>query len=378
MTTLEVAQHKDRIEYANTLRGMAALAVIVSHYYGVFWLAQPAVESLTNIPALSFDGIPIPQYILWLHKLDLSNFGAYGVALFFLISGFVIPFSLHKSTWLGFLTNRIFRIYPVYIVGFTITLLAIAIGSHVSHRSWPFSHNEVLIHYIPGVRDLLWSRNIDGIIWTLEIEIKFYLICALLISLFRKNSLKVFFTPAVLFIAAILLNHFITELSQANSTFYHLSLTYIFSSQFIIFMFIGVTLNYLHIKKLPPDKAYLIISVLFLLFCIQWSIGPYKASIYTAWSYLFAIITFLFANTFQNPFRGNSIFNFFANISYPLYVIHGVAGYTALSIMLKAGVNPSTSLMFVTITAFLLAYLIHRFVELPSQVIGKRLGTGKQ
>lgn len=94
--------------------------------------------------------------------------GGYGVALFFLISGFVIPFSLRKSGFLEFLVSRMFRIVPTYFFGFTITLLAIFLCSCYFGRDWPFSYREIFIHYIPGIRDLFWTRGIDGIIWTLE------------------------------------------------------------------------------------------------------------------------------------------------------------------------------------------------------------------
>jgi len=77
------------------------------------------------------------------------------------------------------LVGRFFRIVPLYMVGFTISLAAIGATTLYFVRSWPFSPSSVAIHYVPGLRDILWSRNIDGIVWTLEIEMKFYVICAL-------------------------------------------------------------------------------------------------------------------------------------------------------------------------------------------------------
>ena len=89
-------QGNSRIDFANTLRGFAALAVVISHYYGVFWSSRAAVEAITNAPALPLETHAIPGYISWLHIFPIFNWGAYGVALFFIISGFVIPFSLQK------------------------------------------------------------------------------------------------------------------------------------------------------------------------------------------------------------------------------------------------------------------------------------------
>lgn len=362
-----------KIEFANTLRGFAALSVIVSHYYGVFWSSRAAVEALTNSPALPLETHPIPHYISWLHFFPLFNWGAYGVALFFIISGFVIPFSLQKMSWISFLVNRVLRIMPIYIIGFSITLFAIFVSGRWFLREWPFSLGEVLIHYIPGVRDILWSRDIDGIVWTLEIEIKFYILCAILIGFFRLQSLKVFIASIVLLVFAIFLNQIIPVWANTNPSAWKLAMVYITISQYIIYMFIGVVFHYLYREKLNANKAYLGIGCLFAVFCIHWSSGPYTASLGVAWSYGFALLTFSFAYTFPTLFKSNRLVDFFANISYPLYVIHGVAGYVLLRIMLDAGFKTWISLLIVTFGSFLLSYVLHRLVERPMQKISKNM-----
>jgi peptidoglycan/LPS O-acetylase OafA/YrhL len=223
-----------KIEFANTLRGFAAVCVVISHYYGVFWSSRGAVEALTNSPALSLEAHPIPTYISLLHVFQLFNWGSYGVALFFIVSGFVIPFSLQRMGWFIFSVNRVLRIMPTYFVGFSVTLLAIFLSGKYFVREWPFGLEEVLIHYIPGLRDLMWSRGIDGIVWTLEIEMKFYLLCAILIGLFRQQSLKVFVAPVMLFVFAIGLNNIIPVWANSNASAWRLAMVYMMVSQYII------------------------------------------------------------------------------------------------------------------------------------------------
>ena len=219
---------KPKIAFANTLRGIAALAVVIAHHYGVFWFGRPLVVIYTNAPLLNEIAQPNPTFIEWLNLVPIFNWGAYGVALFFLISGFVIPFSLEKISRINFLINRFFRIAPTYVVGFSVCLLAVWVSSHYFSREWPFRLQEVLIHYLPGIRDLLWSRHIDGIIWTLEVEIKFYILCAIFIFWFRQKSLKVFFIPVFLFLAALYLN----EKSSAMAIMpWRLTVTYLLESQ---------------------------------------------------------------------------------------------------------------------------------------------------
>jgi peptidoglycan/LPS O-acetylase OafA/YrhL len=360
-----------KVAFANTLRGVAALSVLVNHYFGVFWLARDAVEGMINAPTLSLTASPTPTSFLWINTIPYFNWGAYGVALFFLISGFVIPFSLSKISWKGFLINRFFRLVPTYFVGFGVSLLAIYISSSYFSRAWPFLTQEVLLHSIPSLRDLTLSKPIDGIVWTLEVEIKFYLICALLIIWFRQKSLKVFLAPLLIFVIALVVNKKMLGMDEAH---WQAGATFMLESQYVIYMFIGVLFHFLHIKRIDAYKATIGISLFCLLFCIEWSIGPFGGSFILAWSYLFALVTFTLAFNFSRPFNGNSFFNYFANISYPLYVVHGVLGYVSLRIMLENNINIALSLTLTIITSLLVAWLIHILVERPTQALGKSLG----
>jgi peptidoglycan/LPS O-acetylase OafA/YrhL len=219
----------------------------------------------------------------------------------------------------------------------------------------------------------MWSRGIDGIVWTLEIETKFYFLCALLIVWFRQQSLKVFVAPVVLFALALCLNGMIPGWGNSNASAWRLAMTYMTVSQYIIYMFIGVMFHYLYREKIDANKACLGIGGLFVLFCIHWWVGPYAASFGVAWSYAAALLSFAFAYSFPNLFKSNRVFDFLADISYPLYVSHGVAGYVALQIMLDKGFKAWASLLLVTTVCLFLSWLLHVLVEDPSQALGKRL-----
>jgi peptidoglycan/LPS O-acetylase OafA/YrhL len=362
-----------RVEFANSLRGLAAVAVVFSHYFGVFWKHPEAVANLINSPALIHGQQDIPALVRWLDFTPIFNWGVYGVALFFLISGFVIPFSLTGTNGGAFGISRCLRIVPTYVVGFSMSLLALWICAAYFSVPWPYHRAEIFIHYLPGLRDLLSSRLIDGIIWTLEIEIKFYILCGLSIVWFRRGSLKVFLIPVTLFAFAALLNHAGIDRLTAFPSAYRLALALIFCLQFIVFMFVGVLFHYLYKDQISARNAALSAIGLFGLFCLQWRTGPNSASFGIAASYVFALATFVFAYAYPRFFRGNSVFNFLADVSYPLYVIHGVAGYAALRLLLDQGFKAWTALMLVTIVCLIVAWLLHRLIERPSQALGKRL-----
>ncbi|TPL49242.1 acyltransferase [Mesorhizobium sp. B2-4-4] len=349
-----------RVDFANTLRGIAAVCVLISHYTYNFWTLREAVASLAHAPVLP-EHFAFPTYLRWLHAtVPQFNWGAFGVALFFLVSGFVIPFSLRNMTWQGFLVGRLFRIIPLYMAGFSITILSIWLVGRYFGVPWPFSISEVAIHYLPGLREFFGMPSIDGIVWTLEIEIKFYLVCALGITLFRRGSIWVFAIPAAL--AAC-------EFYMVRNGFGSAAILPI---PFLIFMFIGVVFHYLHVGALTAERSLFLGASLFFGFSILLGQAmPGLASM--AWTYGFAVLVFAFAASFPQLFQRTRIGDFFADISYPLYVIHGVAGYVGLRVLLDLGVKAWLSLIIVTAGATGLAWVLHVVVETPSHNLGKRL-----
>jgi len=193
---------------------------------------------------------------------------------------------------------------------------------------------------------------------------------------FRRYSLKVFLLPIVLFLLSLCLDRLVPGWSTSNALAYRLGMTFILSSQYLIFMFTGVAFHYLYRGKIDSVRAALFVGALFALFCTHWWAGPYSAGFGVARSYAAAVLTFVFAYTFPGIFKGNRLFDFLADISYPLYVIHGVAGYVALRILLDKGVGPWPSLFVVTVGCLVASSLLHVLVERPSQALGKRLAAG--
>ena len=302
-------------EFATTLRGYAAVCVLISHYFGVYWGNQPAVSELTRAPAV--DGLGVPSYLLWLHPHQFFNWGAFGVALFFLVSGFVIPYSLEKASRLQFIVGRIFRIIPLYAVGFSITLLSIYASTLYFNGEWPYSLKQVSIHYIPGIRDLLWSINIDGIIWTLEIEMKFYVICLLGVVALKEHSIRFFVIPIGVFAVAFFLIWQEKSLSEsAYSSVYLASLAIIISAPYLVFMFIGSVFHYAYNGYINSEKTMFIILSLFMGYLIIIYNGPYHAQIISSGNYGLAILVFSFAASYPKFFASSKLSDFFANISY--------------------------------------------------------------
>jgi exopolysaccharide production protein ExoZ len=106
----------------------------------------------------------------------LASRGASGVDLFFAISGFIVCYvaAAPDFTPASFLWKRFFRIYPLNLV---VTLLMVAFvmqGIRISDDVSP-------IHVLQSILILPQAAPVNSVGWTLEYEIAFYLLAALLL-----------------------------------------------------------------------------------------------------------------------------------------------------------------------------------------------------
>lgn len=371
-----------RIAFAHTLRGWAALTVAVSHLAVGFWVAPAAVAGLTHLAAPD----PMPPLPVLSQALigatgaapgepSPFSYGPFGVGLFFLISGFVIPFSFRRQSRLGFLAGRVLRLWPTYAAGLTVTLLAVWAGGIVTGRAFPYATGHVLKHYVLGLRDLLWLPSIDGVVWTLEIEVKFYLLCALLAPWLASGRRRVLYVvPATLLLGvyALGLRHD-TWLAERPRT-YQLAWVAAVDAQFIAFMFVGTAFNFLHRGLIGRGEATAIVAALFGLSAWAGFFGYVRpGATAVACSHAVALAVFTTCFLLRRRIRGGGVIGWLADISYPLYAVHAVAGYTLMNLLTSRGVSGEAALACATAAAIGLAWLIHAVVERPTHRLATRV-----
>ncbi len=353
----------ERLEFANTLRGIAALAVLLGHYLGVFWIDRSAVAALTLAPSLpaSFGA---PAYVDWLNSIPQFRWGQFGVAMFFLISGFVIPFSLLRMDARQFAITRFFRLYPTYAVGFTVSLAALGASAWWQGAAFQIDWATVASHYVIGTRDLLGKPTLDGVIWTLEVELKFYVICALAAPLLRNSSPWVFAIPAVLAALAFALPAFLDGARLWSA---------VVNLQFLVFMFIGVALHQFYRRALAAGPGSLIVATAFVAFWVIPLVVLPGAPTIQAVSGTAALVVFIACFALRDRFRATSLTSFFADVSYPLYVVHPILGYVLIRALLEAGIPASVAVATATAIVLASAYALHRIVERPSRERGREI-----
>lgn len=156
-----------RIPELDGIRGLAALAVVIAHYFG---------EVPHGISALT---------VAWL-----------GVDVFFVLSGFLIGSIILEQRdspdfFRVFYLRRCARIVPVYATVCILTFFAVAVTAGHAWSDMPFSPG---VYTVFGANFVMSANNTDGDMWlrptwTLDVEEQFYLVLPLLLCVTPRKLL---------------------------------------------------------------------------------------------------------------------------------------------------------------------------------------------
>lgn len=148
----------DRFANLDGLRGLAALAVMLAHLCAIAMINVRSGGTATDQTLGAF----------YAYAHEYVNFGRVGVILFFLISGYLVPFSLSGPNAVrDFLISRFFRLYPLF-------WFSLAIASVLRFlMDEPLSAGLILAN-VTMIADVLGSTRLLDVYWTLAIEFGFY------------------------------------------------------------------------------------------------------------------------------------------------------------------------------------------------------------
>ena len=171
---------KHRISVINALRAFAALAVAWGHF--------------------------VAGQSKWLSPT--GKYGYLGVDIFFVISGFVIPWSLYRSGYAfrdypRFLLKRNVRLYPPYLASIAISILATNLILvplfHIPHMT--VTGRDLLLHFT-YLNDLFHVPWVNVVYWTLAIEFQWYLLVGLVMPMLASNARWLRFVSASAMVVA--------------------------------------------------------------------------------------------------------------------------------------------------------------------------------
>lgn len=165
-----------RVECLDAFRGAAALWVLWFHIYVVVYdagkasvqphAAAPAASAAPAPPAASTAG--------FLASLPLC-YGDTGVALFFVLSGFVIHYSTLRAAKLdvlAFFWRRFWRLYPAYVF----TLVVFIAGYFVVDPAGGLTSFLLHIFCLNHISDSANRLQVNTAYWSLAVEVQLYLL----------------------------------------------------------------------------------------------------------------------------------------------------------------------------------------------------------
>ncbi|MBF9770395.1 acyltransferase family protein [Enterobacter asburiae] len=324
---------------------------------------------------------------------QITNLGGVGVDIFFIISGFIMPYIIYgglykdgmtpKLTPLGFIKRRITRIWPLYLVA---TLVVVFISWLVD--SGAISQPTADFAYIfNGSRlDLMWIiktmtfMNFDkppilGIGWTLQFEFLFYFLLAglLAIGIKKANSLEFYSVCALVVFGAG------NALAHGES-----KVLITLSSQMFIEFILGMYLYRMYSAGciLPKWLAWIGIASFFPLFAFANS-GVFAYNDYSrllTWG-IPAFVIVWSALSLEGVIPHNRTFLLLGDSSYSLYLSHGISAPVFLFIWTQLDLDKTVSVVPYVIVYYIYCQVIalacYKLIEKPVNGWIKKKAYGK-
>lgn len=206
-----------RIDILDGFRTLAIIPVVFFHFF-TRW-TQP------------FNDVSLYPYG---SDYDYFLFGKLGVQFFFIISGFVIIYTLEKTKTFGqFWIRRFIRLWPTMMVASAITFAVIYFFDYAGY----FAANGQIQNFLSSItflppwkletifRGKMSFEYIDGAYWSLWFEIMFYTLCSAVFFIQTKKFFRNFILVSFLIIIGGTIADIIADTGQlfgiainANST----------------------------------------------------------------------------------------------------------------------------------------------------------------
>lgn len=342
----------ERLGNVDALRAIAALLVFFQHILGDTERVAgsgPFADAATG-------------------SLDAIDLGRLGVVLFFLISGFVVPFSIKPASPIRqFVISRVFRLYPA----FWASLLCLGAVLFVSGDGPDL---RTLIANATMAAPVFKQAWLSGVYWTLFIEILFY---ALVVAMFLSGQLYRGWLVAGL--AALLALSTAGPIAAWQAFGVSLPIQYV--GLHLSFLLSGLLLRLWLIER--QKHAPVLAAALFV---VQMAAVAMTAHYSLSGDQAFAARTLhaivlaylaafgIFIATVRHVPANTRLLGSIAAWSYSIYLFHGLANELVYSVVpLTGGWSDLLVAGAGLILTLLVSALVFRFIERPFIGLGRRL-----
>jgi peptidoglycan/LPS O-acetylase OafA/YrhL len=330
---------KFKLNNFDLLRVLAAYQVIFGHALGHFDLS----------------GIPFSGYFP-------------GVPIFFAISGFLISASWERSNSLGqYLKNRFLRIYPALWFCFFLSVFVASLTYDFTIFSfdffkWSLAQLTIGQFYNPDFFRGYGVGVINGSLWTIPVEIQFYIVIPIIYFIMNKlrwnNFVFAFFL--VLFSVINFTTYLFNPVYGEVLAFKLFSVTVIpYLNMFLFGVFLQK--NIYIVEKFLANKVFFWLGVYVISILVTENMGILNSgnSINPVSALLLTLVVISAAYSYVDKFNGILKGN---DISYGVYIYHMIFVNFLLSVNVF---GPEINVALVVLLTTVVAFLSWRFLEKP-------------
>ena len=352
-----------RVRSLDSLRGMAASLVVLSHWFLAFKLTKPRPETGATLK------------LAW-HLRFLFEQGTSAVMVFFVLSGFVLALSMrqkHDSYW-TFVLKRAFRIYPPFATAilFSAALYVLvqprtipALGYWFNGLSWSHYPDAETIAGHLGMIGTPRYQGLDNVMWTLVHEMRIAVVFPLIAWSTRR-----WLWPSLLLSLAVSVTGLVLS-DHLPADFVNCAMTVQVANAF----FVGAALaqHAAPVKDWLERRAPALRLFLWLFAFILLVVGSRLSNgVFAVELGAIVVVTLSFCDPPAVRLLEHALPIYLGRISYSLYLVHLPIllalvhlfyGKCALPLLAAAG-------LLVSLVA---ADLMNRLVERPFQKLGRRL-----
>lgn len=321
-----------RLAEIDALRGLAALSVVLFH----------ATTRFNDL----FMPTPPPTFAF--------PDGHYGVNLFFIISGFVIFMTLEKTARpMDFVVSRFSRLFPAYWVAILLTFSI----THLLGLPGKLVDAGVAIGNLMMIHGLFRIPHVDGVYWTLEVELLFY---AGMFLLHRLQALTQIQT-VLRGLLALRLLYFVLERGFAIDLPWTISRLLILD--YLPWFAIGISIYLLTSRPGTATRKGPAITLACALLTLLIVGSPFLAALALALG-----LAVLLAASGRAPVLRHRLLVWLGSISYPLYLLHENIGWSVQLRLGALGVPVDLGVLLAILLSLALAALLSATVEQPAML----------
>lgn len=327
------------IRSLNTLRGIAALIVVVSHF-----------SNASGLWGKSFG----------------EGAGQIGVMLFFLLSGFLMSHLYWgkdptAANLRAYAASRVARVVPLYVLVVLLSFLANQVNfPPVAAVAYNIDNTYSLLSH-------LFFLHGESILWTIPPEMQFYFIFGISWALLSKKKKALPPALALVFLIPYLANY---RSGSVNFSGFTISASIVVAIPYFLTGCIFGRLYSARERLSMYGSNYYLITLLLLLLLYPNIFSSVFSFQHRMWQDVgvFAIVGFVFFSAVflvpeGNRFLENRVGDFLGRTSYSLYLLH----LPVLTVFMKIGLGDFgfLSLGFFILVALLTAWLSYSLFESP-------------